>query len=495
MLCRRHGNGMPPSNGAISRSRMTFDSLTFLAFLVGVYIAYWAVSGWTARKAWLLVASYGFYGAWNPFFVVLLMATTGFDWFAGRLLERTEEPSRRKLLLIASIAVNLSALGFFKYAQFFTNTAIDLARIIDIQWKPLDLGILLPVGISFYTFESLSYVIDVYRRRIAASRSLLDYSLYVTFFPHLVAGPILRYNDFTPQCAVAKRWIDTALGRGLAMFMVGLSLKLFLADLVFGPVADRVFAIGAQPTVADGWLGATMFSLQVYCDFAGYSLCAIGTALLFGFRFPSNFESPFGAVGMIELWNRWHISLTSWLRDYVFTPLGHYRKGRLRGHANLIFTFFLCGLWHGAAWTFVLWGGINGVLLVLERLFRDHVWDFTRVRNRGGRAALAVATVAVFAMEAVFFRAATIGQAWQILSTMIGVRRAGSVALTPWPEAEVALVLGALVLAGHIATTNVRGWEWLDRTPTWLRVTTVTAALAAVLFSPGFNPAFIYFQF
>ncbi len=473
---------------------MTFDSLTFLAFLCVVYAAYWVVSGWKARKVLLLFTSYVFYGAWNPFFVFLLIGTTGFDWVAGRLLERIEATEARRALLIASIAVNLSALGFFKYAQFFTDTAIDLARIFSIHWKPLDLGILLPVGISFYTFESLSYVIDVYRRRIKASRSILDYGLYVTFFPHLVAGPILRYYDFTPQCEVEKRWADTALGRGLALFVFGLALKLCLADLVFAPVADRVFALGAEPTAAHAWLGATTFSLQVYCDFAGYSLCAIGTALLFGFRFPSNFESPFGAVGMADLWNRWHISLSSWLRDYVFTPLGHYRKGRVRGYVNLVFTFILCGLWHGAAWTFVVWGGLNGVALVMERIFRERVWDFGRVRALSGRAALAFATFIVFSVEVVFFRASSIGQALDLLGTMLGLH-AGGVPLVPPQDVQVALFAGIGLLAAHVLSASVRGWTWLDDVPVWARAATVTAGLCAVAFSPGFNPAFIYFQF
>ncbi|MEP7205679.1 MAG: MBOAT family O-acyltransferase [Casimicrobiaceae bacterium] len=474
---------------------MTFDSLTFLAFLCVVYLAYWLVAGWTARKALLLVASYVFYGAWNPFFVLLLMATTGFDWVAGRLLERMEAQARRRALLIASILVNLSALGFFKYAQFFSDTAIDLARMFSIHWKPLDLGILLPVGISFYTFESLSYVVDVYRRRIKASRSMLDYGLYVTFFPHLVAGPILRYYDFAPQCDVEKRWVDTALGRGLALFVIGLALKLFLADLIFAPVADRVFALSGEPTVADAWLGATTFSLQVYCDFAGYSLCAIGVALLFGFRFPSNFESPFGAVGMADLWNRWHITLSSWLRDYVFTPLGHYRKGRVRGYANLVFTFLLCGLWHGAAWTFVIWGGLNGIVLVLERIFRERVWDFGRVRGMPGRALLAFGTFLVFSLEVVFFRASSVGQAVAILGTIFGVHEPGAAPLVPRQHAEVALVAGAALLGAHILSAHVRGWTWLDDMPVWVRAGTVAAALCAVAFSPGFNPAFIYFQF
>jgi alginate O-acetyltransferase complex protein AlgI len=397
--------------------------------------------------------------------------------------------------LLASVGVNLSALGFFKYAQFFTNTAIDLAQVFGITYRPLDLGILLPVGISFYTFESLAYVIDVYRRRTPASTSLLDYSLYVTFFPHLVAGPILRYPDFNPQTQRPVPFAETLQGRGLALLFIGLALKVCLADLVFAPVVDAVFAPAAHPGAADAWLGAATFSLQVYCDFAGYSLCAIGVALMFGFRFQSNFESPFGAVGMVDLWNRWHISLTSWLRDYVFTPLGHYRRGRLRGHANLIFTFFLCGLWHGAAWTFVLWGGFNGVLLVAERIFRDHVWDFTRVKSAWGRAGLSLATFAVFALEAVLFRAHSVRQAGAMMRTMLGGGRGEAAPLVSGHDARFALAVGAAVLVAQIISARERGWEWLDRTNVTWRTAIAAAALAAVVFSPGLNPAFIYFQF
>ena len=481
--------------GANRFSSMTFDSLTFAVFLLGTWAVFWATPQWHARKVLLLVLSYVFYAAWNPFFVLLLIATTGFDWLMGRKLEREQRLSWRRVLLLGSIIVNLSALGFFKYAQFFTDTAIDLAHVFGITYRPINLGILLPVGISFYTFESLAYVIDVYRRRSKASTSILDYSLYVTFFPHLVAGPILRYNDFNPQTQAPVPFSETLQGRGLALLCLGLALKVCLADLVFAPVVDAVFAPAAHAGVADAWLGATTFSLQVYCDFAGYSLCAIGVALMFGFRFQSNFESPFGAVGMVDLWNRWHISLSSWLRDYVFTPLGHYRRGRLRGHANLIFTFFLCGLWHGAAWTFVLWGGLNGVLLVVERMFRDHVWDFTRVKSPWGRAGLALATFVIFAIEAVLFRAHSVHQAGSMMRTMLGFGNGVSSSLVSAHDARFALAVGAAVLVAQILSARERGWEWLDRTPVAWRTVIAAAALAAIVFSPGLNPAFIYFQF
>ncbi len=474
---------------------MTFDSLTFLTFLALVFAGYWAVKSWTARKVFLLGASYLFYGAWNPFFVLLIIATTGFDWLAAQWMVRTENPSGRKAILALSIAINLGALGFFKYAQFFSDTAIDLLHLVNVDFKPVSLGILLPVGISFYTFESLSYVIDVYRRRIVVSKSLLDYGLYVTFFPHLVAGPILRYGDFSPQCVTAKSWASVEVGKGLALFVYGLALKICLADLVFAPVVDRVFVTGSNAMlgIADSWLGATSFALQAYCDFAGYSLCAIGVALMFGFRFPMNFESPFGSVGMAELWTRWHMSLASWVRDYVFLPLGGYRRGRVRGELNLLVAFLLVGLWHGAAWTFIVWGGLQGLFIFVEHLVRKYVWDFGKVRNGFGRAALAIATFAQFSVAAVFFRANSLGQGVDIVRSMFSASSGASV--VPASFALIALVAGAAIVGAHIAFGRLRGWDWLDKLGVTPRAVSITLALAAVVFSPGFNPAFIYFQF
>ena len=472
---------------------MTFDSLTFVVFLTLTFVAYWATPSWTTRKALVLACSYVFYAAWNPFFVVLIIATTGFDWFAARWMDRTKAQSRRQAIMAASIAINLSALGFFKYAQFFADNAVDLLRVFSVDFKPLSLGILLPVGISFYTFESLSYVIDVYRKRITVSKSLLDYSLYVTFFPHLVAGPILRYGDFSPQCLEPKSWRSAPVGRGLTLLVFGLALKVCLADLVFAPVADQVFGHVADAGFAESWLGASAFSLQVFCDFAGYSLCAIGTALMFGFRFPMNFESPFGSVGIAELWTRWHMSLASWMRDYVFTPLGGYRKGRLRGHVNLLITFVLVGLWHGAAWTFVLWGALHGLFLVAERLVREHLWDFAKVRNGLARVVLAIVTFGLFTMAVVFFRASSIGQAWTLLTAMFvpGPRSA----LVAFDASIVAIAAGAAMVGAQIRYGHLRGWDWLETWSITPRAIGIALALTAIVLSPGFNPAFIYFQF
>ena len=289
----------------------------------------------------------------------------------------------------------------------------------------MDLGILLPVGISFYTFESVSYVIDVYRRKVPPSRSFLDYGLYVTFFPHLVAGPILRYGDFSPQCVVPKRLAEAKVGLGAALLVIGLTLKVALADLVFAPVSDKAFGAGSLST-ADAWIGAASFSFQLYCDFAGYSLCAIGTALMFGFRFPSNFESPFGSIGIAQLWTRWHISLSSWLRDYVYIPLGGNRLGRLRGAVNVMITFVLCGLWHGA--------GVD-VRRLGCRQRRFHRRRARDPRQRLGLHAsplhvvswlLAFVTFGLFTLAIVFFRAQSLDQAWQLLLAMAGMPSSGT---------------------------------------------------------------------
>ena len=466
---------------------MTFDSLTFVVFLAAIFGGYWSVRSWTARKIFLLAASYLFYAAWNPFFVLLIIATTGFDWLASHWMDRAQHPSYRKAILASSIAINLGALGFFKYAQFFSDNAVDLLHVFGINFEPVSLGILLPVGISFYTFESLSYVIDVYRRRIAVSKSLLDYGLYVTFFPHLVAGPILRYGDFSPQCAQAKSWASAEVGKGLALFVYGLALKVCLADLVFAPVVDRVFAPGVAAGFGESWLGAASFSLQAYCDFAGYSLCAIGVALMFGFRFPMNFESPFGSVGMAELWTRWHMSLASWIRDYVFLPLGGYRRGRLRGEANLLFAFLLVGLWHGAAWTFVLWGGIHGLGLATERALG---WRPTSSAARWfGR----VLTFHVVCFAWIFFRADSFSRAGQVLERLFTAWGQSS----PLVTTSVVLAIAVGIAGQYVRPSAVAGVVGgFQRLPALAQAGCIAVVLVAIntLGPEGVAP-FIYFRF
>lgn len=475
---------------------MTFDSLTFALFLAIVFPTYCLLRAWGARKNLLLAASAVFYGAWNPFFLLLLAFTTVFDWWAAQRMEASTSERTRRAWMWAAVGASLAILGFFKYAQFLANTAIEWAAHLGITYRPLDLGIILPLGISFYTFESVSYIVDVYKRRVAATKSLRDYALFMTFFPHLVAGPIMRFGDFAQQIATPRRLtVEDAL-MGLYLAVAGLFLKIVGADHVFAPVADRVFAADYAAGTAAAWIGAFAFSGQVFCDFGGYSLTAIGVARMFGIHLPANFESPFASVGIAELWTRWHISLSSWLRDYVFNPLGGYRRGSRRGYANVMITFTACGFWHGAAWHFVAWGVTHGALLVAERMLKDsplgawRVWDVRLVR-----ALLALLTFTLFTLAVVFFRAPDLAVAWQRLAAMFGMEPT-KVAEFAW-NGEVKTALAGLVvmLAVQAWLKPRKGWEWLRETPLAARALVLAVLLTAILFSPGKGQTFIYFQF
>ncbi len=475
---------------------MTFDSLTFALFLAIVFPVYCLLPGWGARKNLLLVASAVFYGAWNPFFLLLLGFTTVFDWWAAQRMEAAASERVRRAWMWAAVGASLAILGFFKYAQFLANTAIEWMALAGITYQPLDLGIILPLGISFYTFESVSYIVDVYKRRVGATRSLRDYALFMTFFPHLVAGPIMRFPDFAQQIASPRRATVEGTLMGLYLVVGGLFLKIVGADHVFAPVADRVFAADYAAGTAAAWLGAFAFSGQVFCDFGGYSLAALGLARMFGIVLPANFESPFASVGIAELWTRWHISLSTWLRDYVFNPLGHYRRGRSRGYLNVMITFTACGFWHGAAWHFVVWGALHGAMLVAERMLKDSPLGAWRLwATRPARVALALLTFTLFTLAVVFFRAPTLAVAWDRVQAMFGVLPA-KVAEFAWNgEAKTALVGLIVMLAVQAWLKPRRGWDWLAETPWFARAVLLALMLIAIVLSPGRGQTFIYFQF
>lgn len=475
---------------------MTFDSLTFALFLAIVFPCYVLLRSWSARKNLLLVASCVFYGAWNPFFLSLLAFTTVFDWWAAqRIHAATDGPTRRRWFW-ASIAASLSLLGFFKYAQFFANTAIDALALVGVRYQPLDLGIVLPLGISFYTFESISYIVDVYKKRITPTRNLRDYGLFMTFFPHLVAGPIMRFADFNAQSTTPRTVSAEGVALGAFMLVGGLFLKIVGADQIFAPVSDTVFAPDFKAGFVAAWAGAFSFSMQVYCDFAGYSLAALGIAKMLGFHLPPNFEAPFASVGIAELWTRWHISLSNWLRDYVFNPLGHYRRGRWRGYLNVMITFTACGFWHGAAWHFVVWGALHGVFLVVERMLKDSPIGRWRVWGmRGVRWLLALFTFALFAWAVVYFRAATIGLAWQRTLAMFGLEPADAANLAWNGDSKVFVVALLVGLAAQAWLKPRKGWAWVNTMAWPWRVALLAMMGLAIILSPGKTNAFIYFQF
>jgi D-alanyl-lipoteichoic acid acyltransferase DltB (MBOAT superfamily) len=472
---------------------MVFNSLSFLVFFGIVLLVYVMPLPWRVRKLHLLLASYAFYSAWNPPFVILLWISTVVDWSVAKRIPRAHGVFHRRALLVLSLATNLGLLGFFKYGGFLLDNFIRLLSALGIHYQPPDASIFLPIGISFYTFQTLSYTIDVYRGKFRPWPWLLDFALFVTFFPQLVAGPIVRASMFLPQCQISKWPTGAQLGWGFSLLLLGLFEKTVLADALMAPVADVVYATPSSAGFVDAWVGTLAFSAQIFFDFAGYSTCAIGAALCLGFYLPNNFRFPYGAIGFSDFWRRWHISLSTWLRDYLYISLGGNRRGSRRTHVNLMLTMLLGGLWHGAAWRFVVWGGLHGSYLWVER------WIKGRFAGRPWSESLAVKLFLLFltyylvCITWVFFRARDFSGAFILTKTMLF----GGPNLMSVGTFNVALVGATTValLAGHWLMRH-RSLEGVAaRVPWWGRALTLAILLIALILSPSNNRAFIYFQF
>src|SRR5437660_937746 len=347
---------------------MLFNSLTFVAFFAIVVTVYWSIRSWNARKNLLVVASYIFYGAWNPPFAALLFSTTAMDFWLGRQIGKAKDRHKRRVWLVASVCMNLSMLGFFKYGNFLLQNFQWLLAHIGIIYQPPHLDILLPVGISFYTFHSLSYTLDIYRGVLQPTKSLRDFILAVSFFPQLVAGPIVRAGDFLPQLVRAPGLRAGQFLWGLLLMTMGLFEKIVLADTMLSGAAERVFTYGRLLIAVDSWAGVIAFAGQIFFDFAGYSSCAIGAALCLGFHLKDNFRFPYAAIGFSDFWRRWHISLSTFLRDYLYIPPGGNRVGWTRAAINLVVVMLLACVWHDASWRVVVWGLLHGSYLVIERV-------------------------------------------------------------------------------------------------------------------------------
>src|SRR6266478_2966257 len=441
----------PPAGGW--RTTMVFNSLTFVVFFACVLALHSLPLPWTTKKINLLIASYLFYAAWNPPFVILLWVSTVIDWYAAQGLVKAQRPATRHAWMLLSVIANLGMLGYFKYGQFLLDNFTTLMSVIGVAYHPAHYDIVLPVGISFYTFATMSYTLDVYLRREAPARNLLDYALFVTFFPHLVAGPIMRPTELVPQFAQPRRASGQQLRFGLALMTLGLFNKVVLAD---------------------------------------YSTTAIGAALCLGFAMPDNFRFPYAAVGFSDFWRRWHITLSSWLRDYLYIPLGGNRHGASRTYAALMMTMLLGGLWHGASWTFVAWGGLHGVYLAAERALRARFASY-----RPGAVAfvaLGLLTYTLVNVTWVFFRAKTFIKAWIVLRGMFGQNAAAKPILATFSLISVAAIVGGIVLT-----------HWLMRARTLESVVARAPAVAlcmiwalmafAIVIAQGAGNAFIYFQF
>ena len=472
---------------------MIFNSLTFFVFFAIVLALHNWRFPWTIKKINLLVASYIFYAAWNPPFVILLWISTVVDWWAAQAMVRSERQSTRRAWMVTSVLVNLGMLGFFKYGEFLLANFVSLAKAVGIDFHPAQYDIILPVGISFYTFATLSYTLDVYLRRAQPAKRFLDYALFVTFFPHLVAGPIMRPTELVPQFAEQRKATAHQLFFGLALVTLGLFQKVVIADGFLGPVVEKVYdAHDKMPGMLDAWAATFAFAGQIFCDFAGYSTTAIGVAMCLGFAMPDNFRFPYAAIGFSDFWRRWHITLSSWLRDYLYIPLGGNRHGEARTYAALMGTMLLGGLWHGASWTFVVWGGLHGTYLAAERWLKKRFAGVTP--GRAMLVALGLLTFLLVNITWVFFRAKTFGGAATILTAMVGMSAKPTplIALLPL---IYALVATTAIVATHWAMRDRTIELVIERTPAWLVGLLWGAMGIAIIAEQGAGNAFIYFQF
>ncbi|MBI2425801.1 MAG: MBOAT family protein [Candidatus Hydrogenedentes bacterium] len=473
---------------------MLFNSLTFIVFFIIVMGLYRAPISWRMKKQMLLVASYIFYAAWNPPFILLLWFSTMVDWEVARRLDRTDAPGMRRVLLGISLAANLGLLGFFKYATFALENFTALTDLLGIPFHPAAPGILLPVGISFYTFQTLSYTLDVYRRTMKPIGSFLDYALFVTYFPQLVAGPIVRPSELVPQFQQPPRVTLQDYCWGLFLITLGLFQKVVLADGPFAFTADMVFRAQDPLNMLDAWAGALAFAGQIFCDFAGYSTCAIGISRCMGFHLCPNFNAPYAAVGFSDFWRRWHISLSTWLRDYLYITLGGNRISATRTQVNLMITMMLGGLWHGASWNFVIWGTLHGAYLIVERLLRAGFANQAWTGHRIVRIALGALTLALVTIAWVFFRAQDLPTAMRLVTSMLGMQPGGVKLLATIDIQNVFMPLAVLValqcwLRNKDFRSVVSGWPW------WLTGSLWALMAIVLILMQGVSGAFIYFQF
>jgi len=486
---------------------VVFSSHLFVFGFLPLALAFYYASPRRYRHLVLTIASYVFYGWGNPSFLALLLLSTAIDWYAG-LVQATEAiwPFRKSLkplepwttrssiqraALISSVVSNLSLLGFFKYFNFLVDSWNGLAHTFGFDAAILRtaLQVTLPLGISFYTFQSMSYSIDVYRGRAVPMRSFVDFACFVSMFPQLVAGPIIRFSEVADQLR-ERTHTATKFARGIVFFSIGIGKKVLLANPC-GRIADTVFE-SASTSIHDAWYGLVAYAFQIYFDFSGYSDMAIGLGLMLGFVFPRNFDSPYRSRSITEFWQRWHLSLSTWLRDYLYIPLGGNRRGERRTYVNLFLVMLLGGLWHGAAWNFVAWGALHGGLLAAERAAGgpDRLWRWIPAQLRVAWTFLLVA------LTWVPFRARDLSAAGRFAASL-----AGSYNATP-PSALVSGVVwvpyltATFVLAGIVVWACPQTWFWSRDLKAYKAVAAagVLALSLLVLTTQRFNP-FLYFIF
>lgn len=473
---------------------MIFTEVRFLFFFLVVFLIHWILRSNHSRKIWLLFCSYVFYAAWDWRFLSLIIASTLVDYAIGlgmAVYERNKHA--RKRLLTTSMIFNLGMLGVFKYFNFFIDSAAGLLKFVGLAASPSTLQIILPVGISFYTFQTMSYTIDVYKRQLAPRKSLLDVALFVGFFPQLVAGPIVRAIEFLPQLRREKTFRDIAWRSCIVLFMLGFVKKACVSDNL-SIYVDAYFADPHAYDTASAFIGVMLYSIQIYCDFSGYSDMAIATAAMLGYQFCTNFSFPYFAPNIQEFWRRWHISLSSWLRDYLYIMLGGSRGSKLFRYRNLMLTMLLGGLWHGAAWKFIFWGLLHGVALVIHREWSQQFQSSRWRNNKLWRLFSIVITFYWVSLAWIFFRAETFAGATFIAGNFIGLGGTTTNGISSLSDRLWIVIVGLLAI--HIVCSSGILQKAATKCPRWVFATCLGASIAVIgsLMSTEISP-FIYFQF
>ena len=472
---------------------MIFNSLEFAVFFVVVFLVYGLLKH-RLQNLWLLAASYLFYGAWDWRFLGLILLSTAVDYTVGIRLFKEQNPSIRFRWVSLSLAINLGILGYFKYAGFFVQSFIELLEALDVSLSVDLLHIVLPVGISFYTFQTLSYTVDIYRRRLEPERNVLNFALFVAFFPQLVAGPIERATRLLPQIAKPRRISFEAISEGSWLVFWGLFKKVVIGDNL-GPLVNAVYAPGASPSGPEVMLATYAFAVQIYCDFSGYTDIARGIAKILGFDLMLNFNLPYFARNPADFWRRWHISLSTWLRDYLYISLGGNRRGSTRTYINLALTMLLGGLWHGAAWNFVVWGAYQGFLLIVHRACQKPLQRLVPTSSLGTKAWNLLSIVVTFqwvCLGWMIFRADSVAQIGFLLGRLFEPWNLG---LVPAWILPFTLLTAPLILM-QLAQFTTGDLNCIQRCPVLLRaVIYAVFFLVLVILGEDFGQPFIYFQF
>jgi len=468
---------------------MVFTTPIFLFYFLPLFLLIYFNLPCRWRNAWITVASYVFYGWWEPWFVLLMAFTTTVDFLWGHVITRPGATrAQQRLAVTACVVTNLGLLGFFKYFMFAGETFNRLLALLGEEPVRV-LRVTLPIGISFYTFHSLTYIIDLYRGHAARAKSFTDFSAFVALFPDLVAGPIIRYKTLAAQLAFREHSV-ARFSSGVALFILGFAKKILLANPC-GQAADAVFG-AAHPLALDAWFGVLAYAFQIYFDFCGYSDMAVGLGRMLGFEFLKNFDAPYRAESITEVWRRWHISLSSVLRDYLYYPLGGNRLGPSRTYVNLTIVMLLGGLWHGAKWTFIVWGAYHGLWLAFERWRGKqsayHAWP------RPVRIAL---TFVLMLGSWVWFRADDLGAALDYFAAMLGLGGDPGAAVLLGAELYQPYPLAVMAVCAALVFQPRQAHDWSIQPMTWGRVALLLALFVLavlMMYSQAFNP-FLYFQF